>query len=59
MKSNWTLIKSEKSRCPKCLHYVDLLCKITTDRPAFYICFRCASVAEVGVGPVQKGDADE
>lgn len=45
----------EKSHCPHCYELVGLL--MDEDRPkkpAFYICFKCEQVFQVGVGSVRK-----
>lgn len=48
--------RSEGTTCPKCKTTAHLLCRDGQDiRPAFYICWECQTVAQVGVGPV-KGD---
>lgn len=58
MQSNYILQKADKSHCPGCKKYVDLLC---TDEPMlealkrkhwFYICWNCKRVFELGKGEV-------
>lgn len=46
---------AERSYCPVCRSYVDLLCKETQGfEPAFYICWRCKTVSKVGEGLVKR-----
>ena len=49
----WVLADCPKSRCPDCHGTVTLLSK-NDAMPAFYICWTCKAVAEVGSGPVRK-----
>jgi hypothetical protein len=44
------LTPTGNSRCPQCDKYVALLATDGND-PAFYICFSCKFVRQVGVGP--------
>jgi hypothetical protein len=52
------LILTESSTCVHCNEPVWLLSPETfNDRlPAFYICFHCQSIGQVGVGPVTARD---
>ena len=53
MGSNYILQKTEKSFCPICNSKVSLLiARIVKLGPAFFICFHCNYIAEVGKGPV-------
>lgn len=56
MESRYILQKVEKSYCPKCHHLVYLLCDgdFKKGKPAFYICFDCKYIGEVGVGAVKS-----
>jgi len=56
MKSKYVIQKTEKSTCPVCGFSVDLLAETDMKRgkPAFYICFACKTVGEVGVGKVVR-----
>ena len=54
-KSNYEITKDEKTSC-KCGQEVELL-KPKWQKPylpAFYICFACKTVGEVGVAPVAR-----
>jgi DNA-directed RNA polymerase subunit RPC12/RpoP len=54
---NWTpyvLTDTEKTRCPHCGANVTLLSHARKFEPAFYICWHCRKVFQVGVGEVQK-----
>jgi hypothetical protein len=55
-KSKYILQNLSGSICPYCKKYVYLLIgeNIEKRKPAFYICFDCETVFEVGVGPVTK-----
>jgi len=52
--SHYIFFKTESSFCPECSENAYLL---TSDenkgKPAFYICFNCKFVGEVGVGRVR------
>jgi hypothetical protein len=55
--SPYELIKTDNSFCPLCKKTVSLLCPIDimpNHLPAFYICFRCKQIGQVGVGQVPK-----
>lgn len=56
MTSAYTLTPASKTRCPGGHTNVHLLAHKDMDpgRPAFYICFDCRFVGEVGVGPVSQ-----
>lgn len=55
-KSPYIIQKDEKSRCPNCSEYVDLLCREDGNNnfPWFYICFNCDQVFQVGKGEVRR-----
>jgi hypothetical protein len=65
-KSNYHVVPAPKSRCPDG-HSVELLCddggvfNPQHPAPAFFICFTCKFIGEVGRGPVRRekgvGDA--
>lgn len=57
MQSKYVLHQTEKSFCPDCGSQVHLLIsdEDTHLKPAFYICFFCQFIGEVGVSPVAKG----
>jgi hypothetical protein len=55
MPSNYIIQRTQSSYCPNCSDLVYLL----TDKdgkqvPAFYICWKCQSIAEIGKGPIKK-----
>lgn len=55
MPSNYVIQRTQSSYCPNCSDLVYLL----TDKdgkqvPAFYICWKCQSIAEIGKGPIKK-----
>ena len=58
--SEYVLQKADSSFCLECHSPVSLLCHkdFGGDTPAFYICFKCESVGQVGVGPVEQIDTD-
>ena len=59
MKSRYVLQHAEKSICPKCQKYLELLCHEWAGprrERAFYICFDCRVVYEVGKGEVRRED---
>jgi hypothetical protein len=58
MESNYILQKTGGSFCPKCNNEVYLLCDKVFKKgaPAFFICFDCKTVAQVGKGPVEMAD---
>jgi hypothetical protein len=49
----------EKTTCGTCGKHVDMLCpkdlvsEVIT-QPWFYICWRCRSIGQIGVGPVKR-----
>jgi DNA-directed RNA polymerase subunit RPC12/RpoP len=52
MVSKWIMQESKGSTCPSCKKKtVDLLCPASLS-VAFYICWTCKTIAEVGIGPV-------
>jgi predicted RNA-binding Zn-ribbon protein involved in translation (DUF1610 family) len=52
-KAKYVLQKTEKSFCPGCGKPVYLLCQDDVKfHPAFYICFDCTFVGQVGIGKV-------
>lgn len=53
-KSKYVIQKTDKSTCPLCGNKVRLLCdeNMRKGKPAFYICFKCEFVGEIGVGDV-------
>ena len=55
MREKYVIQLASSSHCPNCKKTVDLLCGegVKFD-PAFYICWGCRTVAQVGVGPVQQ-----
>ena len=58
--SQYVLQEADGSFCKECHSPVSLLCHkdFAGDTPAFYICFKCGSVGQVGVGPVEQIDVD-
>jgi hypothetical protein len=55
MKSHWVVQKAENTTCSTCTYTVDLLCRVDgVMKQAFYICWECKAVAQVGVGPVPR-----
>ena len=62
-KSPYCLSLTDNSFCPKCGGNVSLLCNTSLlpadkNTPSFYICFKCNSVAQIGVGVVEEFDED-
>lgn len=55
--SNYTLIKQNSTFCSKCNGNVDLLSTKEMKAPAFYICFNCQTVGQVGEGIVLREDS--
>lgn len=55
----YELLNTEKSCCPWCNKPVDLLRNNDTTSPAFFICFPCRFVAQVGVGPITLDELDK
>jgi ribosomal protein S27AE len=51
--SKYIIQPALKSHCPKCGRGTYLLCHKDWSGPAFYICFGCRYVGEVGKGPVR------
>jgi len=57
IKSNYSIEQTMKSYCPKCSKLVHLLgVNEVTTKPAFFICFPCQWIGEVGVGEVTSDD---
>lgn len=56
--SEYIIQKDEKAFCGACGKNVHLLCheQMLRDKPAFYVCFHCGTVGEVGVGKVIRRD---
>jgi hypothetical protein len=58
MVSKWIMQESKGSTCPSCKKTVDLLCPASLSvafyTVAFYICWTCKTIAEVGIGPVLR-----
>lgn len=55
--NKYELLKTEKSYCPSCNQSLELLLhNEDTSQPAFYICFPCHYIGQIGVGPVQLPD---
>ena len=56
MKSNYIIQETEKTFCKYCGKPVHLLCHWTvrTNVPAFYVCFPCKKIFQVGHGEVGK-----
>ncbi len=53
MKSKYNLIKTTGSFCPKCDKEVYLLSHHDgIEEPAFFICFDCKTIGQVGIGKV-------
>jgi hypothetical protein len=56
MKTSYILQKTDSSFCPTCRNSVSLLTHGTSiskaKKVAFYICFKCQFVAEIGRGKV-------
>lgn len=59
-KSEYVIQKTEKSFCVNCRSNLHLLCHedMKKGEPAFYICFTCKSVREVGKGEICKPPMD-
>lgn len=56
MRSYFNIIKTEGGFCPTCGKEVHLMMdEERHEGPAFYICFECHFIGQVGVGPVQEG----
>jgi len=54
-KSKYIFQPADDTRCEFCHNIVFLLCRedLKEDKPMFYICFHCKTIAEVGIGPVK------
>jgi hypothetical protein len=53
MVSRYVLQDDDKTFCPVCHGQVKLLCRLDGKmKPWFYICFKCAEIAELGRGRV-------
>ncbi|WP_157052520.1 hypothetical protein [Ornithinibacillus contaminans] len=44
---------TEKSFCPKCNKTVQIMFSEKPKSPAFYICFDCKFVGQIGVGEIR------
>ncbi|MCL4304232.1 MAG: DUF551 domain-containing protein [Anaerolineae bacterium] len=53
-KQGYVLQKTEKSYCPSCNSLASLFCpkSFNGTEPAYYLCFGCGYIGQVGVGPV-------
>lgn len=55
MSSNYIIQLTQSSCCPNCNNLVHLLCdKDGREGPAFYICWNCRFIGEIGKGPVAE-----
>ena len=56
VKSNYELTVDENTFCHQCGLPVDILKPVSLSKylPAFYICFSCGTVGEIGVAPVPR-----
>ncbi len=53
-RDTYTLTTAHKSYCPQCSKTVTLLAVLEViTKPAFYVCFDCERIGQVGVGPVE------
>ena len=54
--SDYVIQETEKSHCTDCEATVFLLCHkdMPTDKTAFYICWNCHRIGEVGKGKVEQ-----
>lgn len=57
--SSYTLTLADHSYCPMCGKHPVLLADadmspMSSFKPAFYICFDCRFIGEVGKGPVEQ-----
>lgn len=62
MNSNYVIQQTEKSNCHVCGKPLYLMSNWNMQKdnpPAFYICFDCKSIREVGVGIVRPLKEDE
>ena len=52
----YVLQEASKTRCPICTHRVDLLIQGLPNghRPAFYVCWDCREVFQIGQGRVER-----
>ena len=57
----YELIQTDHSFCPHCGVAARLFCPTDTDpqKPAYYLCFGCGYIGQVGVGPVVTVQRDE
>ena len=46
------IVKTEKTTCLNCKQKVFLLATMFLTGPAFYVCFHCQIISEIGVGKV-------
>ncbi len=51
--SHYILNKTEKSHCPECNQQLYMLANENLTKVAFYICFNCKFVGQIGVGVVK------
>ncbi len=51
-KSAYTIQMSQVTSCPKCGSKTYLLLGKMSNDPAFYICFNCTWVGQLGIGEV-------
>lgn len=56
MRRKYIIQKCELTRCPTCMSRVDLLIDVnlSTRMPAFYICWLCDNVRQVGIGECRE-----
>jgi len=55
MESNYVIMQTQSSFCPNCNNLVYLLGdKDGKEKPAFFICWSCHFIGEVGKGPVKE-----
>lgn len=59
MSDLYTLLQSDMSSCPTCGKHVHLLSHESKYAPAFFICFDCKFVGQVGVGKVELTSGDD
>lgn len=50
----YILSKTPKTHCLRCLKPVYMLAPEDVSSPAFYICFDCEFVGQIGVGEIEK-----
>lgn len=59
MSELYHLLQTESTFCPTCGKTVSLLSRDSRYSPAFYICFDCRFVGQVGVGVVPEEQSEE